>query len=189
MGGHIRYPLPEASRIAQELYDWLFPVTERLAIVGSIRRKKATVGDIELLLIPKIGQVTLPGEFFPTEVNLVEQLLDQAYTQGYLSLRPKKDGTVADGDWVKLLRHNPTGIPLDIFQATPETWWCALVCRTGGKESNTAIASRALARGHRWNMNGSGFLNLLTREVVKVQSEEDAFSFVELPYMPPEQRS
>ncbi|MCX6753734.1 MAG: hypothetical protein NTV03_01615, partial [Candidatus Nomurabacteria bacterium] len=48
-----RYPLAEAMRIAEALLEELKPHCARIAVAGSVRRKKADCGDIELVAIPK----------------------------------------------------------------------------------------------------------------------------------------
>src|SRR5690348_18038472 len=50
-----RYPACEAWQVARPLAFALERVCERVEIAGSLRRKKAEVGDIEILFIPKIG--------------------------------------------------------------------------------------------------------------------------------------
>ena len=48
-----RRPLEQAQNIAWELVKVLGPLCEELEVCGSIRRMKPTVGDIDLLVVPK----------------------------------------------------------------------------------------------------------------------------------------
>jgi len=84
--------------------------------------------------------------------------------------------------------HVPTGVPVDLFSATPAIWFNYLVCRTGPAESNLAIAQAAQALGWRWNPYGSGFCNLTTGDCHSVASEREVFEFVGLPYREPSDR-
>jgi hypothetical protein len=58
MNGKQRIPLARARIIAGEVLDLLSPVCERIEIAGSVRREKATVGDIEILCAPRVRHET-----------------------------------------------------------------------------------------------------------------------------------
>ena len=52
-----------AMMLAGKVVDELAPVCERIEIAGSIRRKKPTIGDVEIVCIPKLVTATnLLGE-------------------------------------------------------------------------------------------------------------------------------
>jgi len=65
-----RYPASIARKVADEMATELAPRCERIEIAGSLRRGKADVGDIEILYVPRIGQVRVPGELFPRRGKL-----------------------------------------------------------------------------------------------------------------------
>lgn len=75
-----RMPLAQALDLAVELQDLLAPACERIQIAGSIRRLRETVGDLELVAIPRMrpqGQVSLfrpPGQAIPLVSALWERL-------------------------------------------------------------------------------------------------------------------
>jgi DNA polymerase/3'-5' exonuclease PolX len=50
------HPLAEIEPVARELVELLRPVTTRIEIAGSIRRRKPTCSDIEIVCEPLIGQ-------------------------------------------------------------------------------------------------------------------------------------
>ena len=54
MSDKSRWPLKEALIVAETLREVLALRCERVDIAGSIRRRKDTVGDIELLYIPRM---------------------------------------------------------------------------------------------------------------------------------------
>ena len=81
-------PLAKARGFAQIIAARLAPYCERIEIAGSIRRKRETVGDIELVAISRRG-TNLLGE--PTDQQLVDQPLLAMEREGYLG-KPTKDG-------------------------------------------------------------------------------------------------
>ena len=64
-----------------------------------------------------------------------------------LRRRLSKTGAEAWGPKNKLAVHVESGIPVDLFATSAESWWNYLVCRTGPAASNIAIAQAALAGG------------------------------------------
>jgi len=53
MSAKVKYPRMAALSVAKELCDLLKPVTQRLIVAGSLRRRKEQVGDVEIVFIPK----------------------------------------------------------------------------------------------------------------------------------------
>ena len=180
-----RYPLAEAKAIASELEALLAPCCERIIIAGSIRRGKATVGDIELLYIPRTAERQL-DMFARHTVSLVDELLDSLVFSGVLCRRLSVKGTPAWGAKNKLAAHVNTGIPVDFFATTERDWHNALVCRTGPTECTMRIATEARSRGWQWHAYGAGFSR--PAEHRDVTSERAVFEFVGLPYREPQDR-
>ncbi len=165
--------------MAHELIGALSPCTERIIFAGSLRRKKPDVGDVEILYIPKQGLADV-GELFETPKNLADVAIEALLRQFVLRKRKNVNGYETFGPKNKLLRHVLSGIPVDLFAATPENWWNYFVCRTGGAGSNVLIAERAKARGYKWNPYGCGFTRLADGEAIPMDSEEAVFRFVGL---------
>lgn len=184
-----KLPLEEVLPKAVHLKALLEPYCQRIEIAGSIRRKKPTVGDIEILYIPKSGFALMEGDLMETEVeDLCEEFVKTLLKDGTMELRRKSDDTTAFGKRVKLLRFRACQTPVDLFRCTPPEWANNLLSRTGGKDNNILIASSALKIGLEWLAFGSGFLNTQTREIIPVSCEEDAYRIVNLPFQPPENR-
>ena len=167
MSGKIKYPYAEAYKIALEVLEQLKPHCERIAIAGSVRRKKAEVGDIELALIPKPYEVGLFQSGIATVVNQWEKVkgeLPRRYTQRVL----------------------PSGIKLDLFFADESNWGLAFALRTGSAE----FSSRVLACG--WVRNGfksSGGYLFKYGEKFEVKEEKDLFNLIGIHYVEPENRN
>jgi DNA polymerase/3'-5' exonuclease PolX len=185
-----RWPRAAALRVALALEAALRPHCHRIQIAGSLRREKPTVGDIELVYIPRIDQEPDPASLLSDlmEVNLVDTYIAALERTGVLARRLNCKGVEMFGPQNKLMIHNYPGIPVDLFATTAESWFNYLVCRTGGAENNVAIAQAAIARGEQWNPYGPGFTR---RNGYKspMRSEEEVFAFVGLPFLPPNQRT
>ncbi len=150
------------------------------------------VSDIEILFIPRIDREKDPDDLFGQyiDIDYASSSLRILETSGLLKRRKKKNGQETYGEFIKFMRHVPSGIAVDFFACTPESWWTSLVSRTGGKESNERLARAAKGRGFKWRPNGGGFSTRTGEEIVfVVKSEKTAFEFVELPYLRPEFRS
>lgn len=180
-----KYPRAEALKVAREICD-LQRICVRLICAGSLRRRKLEVGDVEILYIPKVSTVP-DGLFDHKHVNLVDVALGEMLEVGIITKRLNERGSTMWGDKNKFAVHVASGIPVDFFAATEGNWFNYLVCRTGGADNNTLIASAAQAKGWKWNPYGVGFTNELG-QIVPVKSERDVFEFVGLPYQEPWER-
>lgn len=167
--------------------DWLAPCCERIEIAGSIRRRKPSVGDIEILYIPKFGERAVTPELFPRRHNLVDLELDNWFHAGLIAKRANVKGQFAWGEKNKLGVHVAIGIPVDFFAATEANWFNYLVCRTGGAKNNMQIATAAQQLGGKWNPYGEGFTDEAFRRFV-VRCERDVYDHVSLPYREPWER-
>lgn len=182
-----RFPAHEALAVARELCAALRPVTERLIVAGSLRRRRLMVGDVEILFIPQFVQV--PGDLFETaHASRADDVLNELLAAGVLAKRRNVNGTEMWGDKNKLAVHVASGIPVDLFAATELNWFNYLVCRTGPGESNIAIASAARRMGWQWHPYGAGFTKLDGSDARRVASEREVFEFVGLPYREPWER-
>jgi DNA polymerase/3'-5' exonuclease PolX len=152
--------------IAERLQDDLKPHCHRIAIAGSIRRKKADCKDIEIVAIPKAfdtgifasGVAAILGRY-----KVIKGHFPCKYTQ----------------------RELPQGINLDFFTATPNNWGLILAIRTGPAEySHEALATRWRKLGY-FSTNGL----LYGKSGPKYLPEEkDLYDLLQLPYVQPEDR-
>lgn len=175
----------EAMAVAQELAYDLKPYTRAIEIVGSLRRGKATVGDIELLYIPKFDH-RADGLFDTIHVNIAEERISEWLTNGTLTKRPNIRGFTSWGEKNKLAVHK-SGIPVDLFATTAENWHVSLVIRTGSKETNLKLTTGAQKQGCTLNAYGSG-ITWPDGEVTPATSEREVFSLCGVPYLEPKNR-
>ena len=184
--------LADARKTAAALLRHLRKFCVRCKVAGSIRRKKPMVSDIEILFIPKTGEVSDSADLFGHKipVDFMVEELKSLEARGVLVRRKTKKGKVMHGVWVKLMRHVPTGIAVDFFACSRESWWTCLVSRTGGKDSNEILSRAAKARGYKWRPYLGGFSTRSSDTIVfPVNSEAAAFLFVEMEYQRPERRA
>lgn len=181
-----RWPIGEALAAALPIVQRMEPTCERIAIVGSVRRELPTVGDVELLYIPRPLWKT-DDSFSLHATDTTDDVIRRMLDDGTLTKRKSIRGTTAFGDLNKLCVHK-SGIPFDLFATTEESWFNYLVCRTGPAAQNKAIATLAKRKGYRWNPYGEGFTNLTTGLVISMYAEHEVFQFVGLRYTFPRQR-
>jgi DNA polymerase (family 10) len=181
-----KFPRAAALAVARDLQQWLSPFCERLIFAGSLRRRKASVGDVELLYIPLFGTVR-DGLFDTKQVSAVDVRLEALLAEGFLDKRLNVDGHTTWGEKNKLAVHAFSNIPVDLFAATPANWFNYLVCRTGSAENNTRIAAAAQNKGWKWNPYGMGFTDAHQR-IIPVTCERDVFELAGLPYLEPWER-
>jgi len=189
-GDKRRWPYQEALAVASALVEELESRCERIAIAGSLRRRKPTVGDVELVFVPKEVQRPAPGELFgeyTVPVDLVEERLQELLAAGVLEKRLSVKGRPSWGAQNRLAVHVASGMPVDLFATTSRCWHNYLVCRTGSAESNLRIAIAAQRMGWKWHPYADGF-ETRTGQWRRVTCEEDVFRLVGLPYLEPHER-
>lgn len=181
-----RYPRTEAIAVAKVICDALKPSCSQLIVAGSLRRRKPTVKDVEILYVSNTVDV-MDGLFDIKKHPAADQAIIELCGTGVIKPRTNVKGSMMWGEKNKLAVHIATGINIDLFAATDENWFNYLVCRTGGAENNVEICNAAIARGWKWNPYGSGFTHE-SGEQHTVTSERDVFEFVGLPYLEPWER-
>jgi DNA polymerase (family 10) len=148
---------------------------KRTEIAGSIRRGKEHVHDIEI--------VTEEGDYFGGVPAFLSSI-------GVVRGPPNKAG--AKAPWGPkyykgiLSRGRIAGTQLDLFVVTPPAQWgVVFLIRTGSAEFSQAVVTRLRRYGLR---SEDGRIVDLGNKTIPVDSEEDVFERVRLPYVPPEKR-
>jgi len=158
---------------------------ERAAVVGSLRRGKVRVHDVDLLVISKVMEVPAaePSLFKKTEtvpaVHLRLKEMAACRTIVDLHLGPK---ICRFGFPVEQII-----IPFDLYLADETTWPTLLLIRTGSKQNNIRLCQRAQKLDLKLHADGSG-LSTPADRFLKVESEEDIYRLLRLPYQQPERR-
>jgi len=162
-----RFPLAEAEAVALEVLEQLKPYCIRAEIAGSIRRKKADCGDIEIVVIPKPYSVGLLEDGIASVINKWQRVkgeLPCRYTQRIL----------------------PEGIKLDLFFAEEGNWGYTFALRTGSADFSHKILANGWVRQGFKSENGYLFKD---GERFEVREEKDLFRLIGVRYVEPENRN
>jgi DNA polymerase/3'-5' exonuclease PolX len=202
-----KFPRSVATDVFLDLWNRFEPepvagrglaLCDRLCGVGGYRRGKQEMKDLELLFIPRVARRTDASDLFGLEheVDVTAQLIEGMLVSGVLQKRLNVNGAISSwGEENKHAVHVASGLPVDLFAATPLNWPNRLVVTTGPKELNVRIAAAARARNFEWEVYDAGFVPLGKkwatageRDRHAVRSERDVFAFVELPFLEPHER-
>src|SRR5262245_8058724 len=164
-----RVRIDQATELAEMMISQLreVPGVTQLMPCGSLRRRRETIGDIDLL-----AAVADPGPVMDAFAALprVTQLVNRGETLCSVM--------VAVGD-----RHGSI-LRSDLRVVTDEQFPFALHYFTGSKAHNVAIRGRAQARGLKLNE----YSLVGPKKAVKCKTEADLFAALDLAYIPPEIR-
>ncbi|MGM0558474.1 MAG: DNA polymerase/3'-5' exonuclease PolX [Myxococcota bacterium] len=160
-----RRPLPEARAVAESIVEDLEELEglRRIAIAGSIRRGRETVGDIDILVT-----TDEPETLITTFVAL-----------------PQIDEVLASGDTKTSVRL-VDGLQVDVRIVDEEVFGSALHYFTGSKEHHIQLRTRAKRAGLK--ISEYGVFRVEDDERLASRTEEDVFEALDLPYIPPEIR-
>lgn len=172
-----RFLRAEAEDLIRGLLEYMedAPHVDRLEVAGSYRRRKETVGDIDLLARADEGGAEVVEYFtnFPGAVR-IEAAGD---TKGNIVL--------------------PSGLSIDLRVIPSESYGAAMHYFTGSKEHNVRVRTMAVKKGLRVNEWGvfripegadPDDLGTTDGEHIGGETEEEVFAAVDLPWIPPELR-
>jgi len=163
-----RFLLPEAERSVEPLLAYLreIPEVERLEVAGSYRRRKETVGDVDLLAIAS------------QPVPVMERFRGYAQVDKILMAGDTRS-TVVLG----------SGLQVDLRVVPAECYGAALVYFTGSKEHNVKLRRRAVERGLRISEYGVFEVHEdVPGDCVAGREEADVYATVGLAWISPELR-
>jgi DNA polymerase (family 10) len=164
-GGQARMPLGRALPLGRELVRALgaVPGVKEVALAGSARRMKETVGDLDIL---------------------VTSSRPEAVMDAFVSL-PQVAEVLEKGTTRSAVRHRD-GIQVDLRVVEPEAFGAALAYFTGSKQHNIRIREMALKRGLK--ISEYGVFRASTGRRIAGATEEEVYASVGLPWIPPELR-
>jgi len=177
-----RMPLGDADRQVEPLLDYLseIPQVERLEVAGSYRRRRETVGDIDLLAIATEPEPVMERFLAYPQVERVEM---SGGTRGSVVLG--------------------SGLQVDLRIVAPESYGAAMVYFTGSKEHNIKLRQRAIQRGLRVSEYGvfetpedeeeaeqaeEAEKDPRAGKRVAGKTEEEVYKALDLDWVPPELR-
>ena len=138
------------------------PGVERVAAAGSFRRRKETVGDVDIVVV---GKETKKVADAVASLPIVARIVAHGGTKVSFDLR--------------------SGLRVDVRFVAPDQWGAALLYFTGDKEHNIALRKRAIQKG--WKLNEYGLF--AGEKVIAGREEEGIYKALGLPLVEPTKRT
>ena len=158
-----RFKLAVVGRYAEPLLEYLegAPAVKTVAVAGSYRRARETVGDLDILVIARNGRAVI--EHF-VAYDEVDSVLASGTTRATVMLR--------------------NGLQVDVRVVAAVSYGAALHYFTGSRAHNIAV--RGIARKHGLKVNEYGVFRGKKR--IAGKTEDEVFGSIGLPWIPPELR-
>jgi len=170
-----RMPRAEALAIAERVLATLAPVIARGVIVGSLRRERPDVGDIELLVEPRSEPALLGGPVYEVEAIRRRVELDVGHIR------------VGGSRHMRAALCDDPAIAIELFLAHPPAHWGSLLAIRTGPQELGALAMRRLI--HRGYVHRDGHVvRELDCVIVPTETEEQFFALADLPCVLPNRR-
>lgn len=171
-----KMPYEHMMSLALPIVELLRPHCKRIEIAGSLRRKKAVIGDIEIVAEPLGYLPDLLGT--PTETHTLD-LFDWS-TLGTLTTNGHKNKKI----------NLPGEIQLDLFIVTPPAQWGVIyLLRTGSDKFShrfvTAKSFGGMMPGSYRMKDGAIWSN---NHIIETPEEKDLFELFGVKYIPPQER-
>lgn len=159
----LRFKIATAEDFAETLCTYLQadPNVGRVVVAGSYRRRKETVGDLDILVTCAKGQETV-NRF--VEYDEIAKVVAKGSTRATVLLR--------------------SGIQVDLRVVPEKSYGAALHYFTGSKAHNIAIRKIGQARGLKINEYGI----FCDGKRLGGRTEDEVFAAIKLPYIEPELR-
>lgn len=160
-----RHLLSEVEPIATAIVEFLRGLPEVAAAdpVGSLRRRKETIGDIDLVAASKDRKATVAALGMATFTRRV----------------------ITAGVGQTTILHE-SGLQIDLELVSPAEYGSLLQHFTGGKEHNVALRTWADNRG--WSLSEKGITSIRTGKLKQYATEEQFYAALKMDWIPPELR-
>lgn len=160
-----RIPLGVALPLVEDIISYLsqFPFVENIVPAGSVRRKKETIGDIDILIttsdMEKVNQVL-------KNLPILKNVLAAGTTKTSIVVEP--------------------GIQVDFRVVEKNAFGAALQYFTGSKAHNIKLRELAIKKGLK--INEYGVFRISDNKKIGGEKEEEIYEILGLQYIPPELR-
>ena len=164
-GGGTRFLLGDILPVADGIVAQLGrnPATRRISVAGSIRRRKETIGDVDIVATSLAPESVMAAFCSLPEVGRV------------VERGPTRSSVVLN-----------SGLQVDLRVVEEGQYGAALLYFTGSKEHNIALRRRALGQGRK--LNEYGITDTSSGAVIAGNDEEGMYRALDLPYIEPELR-
>lgn len=160
-----RISLKEAERVAGKIVSMLKKIKDvkNIMAAGSVRRKKATVGDIDILV-----SANKPEKIVETFANMkdVKKVLGKGETKVTVILK--------------------SGVQADVRVLKPESWGAGLLYFTGNKAYNIEMRRVAIKKGYK--LSEYGLFDKQTGKMIAGRTESEVVKKLGLKLVSPEKR-
>lgn len=160
--------LEDAAVLADRIVHCIEHLCDKIQVVGSIRRKRPEVHDIDIVLIPQAWM-------WNTIIQCLKIDMKACVVKAGQELATLE---------VPIGATNET-ISVDIYKARPETWGVLLLIRTGSKEHNIMMCSKVRTLGM---MLSAAQGVIKDGKVIASRSEKEIFRALGMEYIEPENR-
>ena len=159
-----RMLLDDATALGEQLLSFVrsHPSTERAEVAGSLRRRKETIGDLDIVAASKD-----PGSL--ADAFAEAQFADEVVAHGNTKV------SIVCG-----------GVDVDLRIVAPEAFGTLLHHFTGSQAHNIVLRERAVKMG--LNISEYGLAEAGTGDYEPVATETELYERLDLPYIPPELR-
>jgi DNA polymerase (family X) len=159
-----RMLLDTATALGEHMLEYVrsHPSTVRAEVAGSLRRKKETIGDLDI-----VAASTDQGA-------LADAFAEAPFADEVLAHGPKKVFIVRDG------------VEVDLRIVEPEAFGSLLHHFTGSQAHNITLRERAVKMSI--NISEYGLAKIGTGDYEPIATEEELYGRLGLPYIPPELR-
>ncbi len=166
IGGEQRWLLATVEPVVTSLVDYLgdHDAVEQVDVAGSYRRRRETVGDLDVLALSDDGPAVI--EHFVGYEDVAE-VRSQGETRSTVELKSE--------------------MQVDLRVVPPESYGAALMYFTGSKAHNVAFRDRAIDENLKVNEYGV-FRHDEDEERVAGETEEEIYGLLDLPFIAPELR-
>lgn len=158
-----RFPFIKIIPLAQDIVERLkkLPGVEKVSLAGSIRRKKETIGDIDILAVSNNPAKVM--DFFVKQPE-VEKIWGHGKSKSSVRLK--------------------AGIDADLRVVPAASYGAALQYFTGPKEHNIKLRLIAIDKGYKLNEYGL----FRGKKMIKAETEEEIYKTLGQKYLAPEKR-
>jgi DNA polymerase (family 10) len=165
-GKEHRTPIIDATRVARDVATALatVPGVVRAEAMGSLRRFRDTIGDIDVL-------VASTGD----PETVMERLVALPLVHDVIGYGARKSAIIT-----------AAGMQIDVRVVTPDQYGSAQMYFTGSKAHNIRLRQMAIDRG--LILNEYGLADSETERIIASQTEEEVYVALGLPWIAPEMR-
>jgi DNA polymerase (family X) len=168
-----RFHINTGDLEAERLSDFIKQAgdaVESVTAAGSLRRRRETIGDLDLLVTMR------PGKDKQRNIDAVAE---------HILKYPRIDQKLAHGE-NKVSFLLESGLQVDVRLLDKKSFGAALLYFTGSKDHNVALRGRANEMG--WTLNEYALTTIKGGRTVAGKTEEEIYAKLKLPYIEPELR-